>query len=213
MTSTAAQTLLSPAEMHFIACPKQKIEHHTKNESLSWRWENERHTYQLDQFRGDHARDDRQHGDDCFDSVTRHGDLFIVIAHEVEETFDFYLGVLIAEEQAEQDDLVEVILVDLLIPWRLYLEEIDAFEHFLHGFVTVIVKLKYIGNKVLIYHFCDDLISLAQFNHFLFTLVLQNVNNLLQRLPNFSHALSELIFNFIEPIQYSHQTWSGLNYF
>ena len=43
------------------------------------------------------------------------------------------VGLRIAEEQTEQDDLSEVILAVLVLVFLLHLEEIGAFEHLLDG--------------------------------------------------------------------------------
>ena len=49
------------------------------------------------------------------------------------------VGLRIAEEQTEQDDLSEVILAVLVLVFLLHLEEVSTFEHFLHGVWPIIL--------------------------------------------------------------------------
>ena len=55
------------------------------------------------------------------------------VAHQVEKEVDLVVGLRIAEEQTEQDDLREVILAVLVLVFLLHLEEISALEHLLDG--------------------------------------------------------------------------------
>lgn len=57
----------------------------------------------------------------------------VLIAHEVEKARDFVFRVLLTKEQAEENQLVKVVLVNFSIfTRRLNLEEVDLLKHLLH---------------------------------------------------------------------------------
>ena len=116
-----------------------------------------------------------------------------------------------AEKQAEQNDLIEIILIDFLVARWFHFEEFNPLKHLLHSLVAVVVKLQHLSDELLIHDLRDDFVPLVQLDHLTLALILQIVDYLIEWFLNFPHALSELVLYLIEPAEYTDKAWSWLD--
>ena len=91
-------------------------------------------TYGFNDFGGNHGRYEGQERDHRLDLTVAVGDFFILVTHEVEEARGPQIWALMVEQEAEEDDLVEVVELLALI------EKLYLLNHLLHEVTAVVAE-------------------------------------------------------------------------